>query len=161
MTPYGKTAHTAISAVSRLAEVYSPAERVRLNSADIAANRHLPKPVVAKVLTILSQAGIVAGSPGPGGGYWLARPPQDVSLFDVVSLFERVDDAVNCPFGPDYCGTTPHCPMHADILKIREQIAAFLQSVTFGRFVGAGRPAKQPTARRSLDLLPPPKPKKA
>ncbi len=65
MNPYGKTAQTAIAAVSRLAEVYDPAKRLKLNSADIAGNRHLPQPVVAKVLTILSQANIVNG---------LARP---------------------------------------------------------------------------------------
>lgn len=158
MTPYGKTAQTAIAAVSRLAEVYDPARRVKLNSADIAGNRHLPQPVVAKVLTILSQAGVVNGSPGPGGGYWLARPPEAVSLYDVVSLFERVDQNVSCPFGPDYCGTGPHCPLHFDMLKVREQIVSFLKTNTFARFVGwTPPPTPAPPAKggkRSLDLLP-------
>lgn len=135
MTPYGKTAQTAIAAVSRLAEVYDPAMRVKLNSADIAEKRRLPQPVVAKVLTILSQAGIVSGSPGPGGGYWLARRPTEISLYDVVNLFERLDDNVSCPFGPQYCGTGPHCPMHFDMLRIMDQVATFLKSTTFERFV--------------------------
>ncbi len=159
MTPYGKTAQTAIAAVSRLAEVYDPAKRVKLNSADVAEHRHLPQPVVAKVLTILSQAGIVTGSPGPGGGYWLARPPEQLTLYDVVSQFERLDENVSCPFGPEYCGTGPHCPLHTDMLTLREQIVTFLKTSTFARFVGwtgtvdqtvkpAGRPGK------SLDVLP-------
>ena len=159
MTPYGKTAQTAIAAVSRLAEVHDPDKRVKLNSADIAEKRHLPQPIVAKVLTILSQAGIVNGSPGPGGGYWLARPPGDVTLHDVVSLFERLEENVSCPFGPEYCGTGPHCPMHFDLLKIREQMIAFLKTSTFARFVGwVPAPATlEPTAKKkgtSLDLLP-------
>ncbi|MCU0705345.1 MAG: Rrf2 family transcriptional regulator [Fimbriiglobus sp.] len=159
MTPYGKTAQTAIAAVSRLAEVFDPAKRVKLNSADIAENRHLPQPVVAKVLTILSQAGIVNGSPGPGGGYWLARPPEGVTLYDVVALFERLDQNVSCPFGPEYCGTGPHCPLHFDMLKIREQMVAFLKTSTFARFVGWTPPAAPPAqpakgGKRSLDLLP-------
>lgn len=154
MTPYGKTAQTAIAAVSRLAEVYNPAERVKLNSADIARKRHLPQPVVAKVLTILSQAGIVNGSPGPGGGYWLARPPEEVTLYDVVSLFERVDQNVSCPFGPDHCGTGPHCPMHFDLLKIREQLVSFLKTSTFARFVGWDPPADLKPGTRPLNLLP-------
>ncbi|MCU0703906.1 MAG: Rrf2 family transcriptional regulator [Fimbriiglobus sp.] len=136
MTPYGKTAQNAIAAVSRLAEVYDPANRVKLNSADIADNRHLPKPVVAKVLTVLSQAGIVSGTPGPGGGYWLARDPELITLFDVVELFERLDDNVSCPFGPDYCGNTPHCPLHQDMLTVRGQIHEFLKKTNFARFVG-------------------------
>ena len=138
MTPYGKIAQTAIAAVSRLAEVYDSAKPKKLNSAEIAERRHFPQPMVAKVLTILSQAGVVHGTPGPGGGYWLARSPDAVTLYDVVSLFERFDESVSCPFGPDYCGTGPHCPLHADILKIRGQMVAFLQTSTFAEFVGWG-----------------------
>jgi Rrf2 family protein len=141
MTPYGKTAQTAIAAVSRLAEVYDPDKRVKLNSADIAGKRDLPQPVVAKVLTTLSQAGIVNGSPGPGGGYWLGRPPEEITLYDVVILFERLEDNVSCPFGPNYCGNGPHCPLHLDLLKVREQMVTFLKTSTFTRFVGWTPPA--------------------
>jgi Rrf2 family protein len=158
MTPYGKTAQTAIAAVSRLAEVYDPARRVKLNSADIAENRHLPQPVVSKVLTTLSLAGIVSGSPGPGGGYWLARPPEGVTLYDVVSLFEQTDQNVGCPFGPDYCGTGPNCPLHTDMLKVREQMVTFLKTSTFARFVGWVPPAALAPpakgAKGSLNVLP-------
>jgi Rrf2 family transcriptional regulator, iron-sulfur cluster assembly transcription factor len=169
MTPYGKTAQTAIAAVSRLAEVHDTTKRVKLNSADIAEKRKLPQPVVAKVLTILSQAGIVNGSPGPGGGYWLARDPSAISLYDVVCHFERLDQNVSCPFGPDYCGTGPHCPLHFDMLKIRDQMIAFLKTSTFERFTGWQAPhdakgaakgeAKldgktNPKTGRALDILP-------
>jgi Rrf2 family transcriptional regulator, iron-sulfur cluster assembly transcription factor len=159
MTPYGKTAQTAIASVSRLAEVYDAEKRLKLNSADIAGRRRLPQPVVAKVLTILSQAGIVNGSPGPGGGYWLAREPKKVTLYDVVSQFERLDDNVSCPFGPEYCGTEPHCPMHFDMLKIRDQIITFLKSTTFARFVGWPTVAtetkkEENKGRKPLDVLP-------
>jgi len=162
MTPYGKTAQTAIAAVSRLAEVYDPAKCVKLNSAEIAAKRLLPQPVVAKVLTILSQAGIVNGSPGPGGGYWLALNPESISLYDVVSLFERLDENVSCPFGPDYCGNGPQCPLHFDLLKVREQMVSFLKTSNFARFVGwVPTPALPPPGKakrgRSLDILPTPK----
>ncbi len=155
MTPYGKTAQTAIAAVSRLAETHAPDKPVKLNSADIAGNRRLPQPVVAKVLTVLSQAGIVNGSPGPGGGYWLARPPEGITLFDVVALFDRVDDNVSCPFGPDYCGTGPHCPLHFDMLRVREFLTSFLKTTTFARFAGWPPPAPVP-AKRSLKVLPHP-----
>lgn len=44
MTPYGKTAQTAIAAVSRLAEAYDSEKRVKLNSADIAEKHTCPSP---------------------------------------------------------------------------------------------------------------------
>jgi Rrf2 family protein len=136
MTPYGKTAQHAIAAVSRLAQVYDPAKKAKLGSAEIADSRDLPRPVVAKVLTVLSQAGLVAGAPGPGGGYWLAKPPDQITLYDVASLFDRLDENLSCPFGPNWCGNGPKCPMHYQLEAIRGQVADFLKRNTFAGFVG-------------------------
>ncbi len=136
MTPYAKMAQTAIAAVSRLAEVYHLHQQVKLSSGEIAASRKMPKPVVAKVLTILSQSGLVQGLPGPGGGYWLARDPGTISFYEVVHLFERQDENDRCPMGPGYCGTGTHCPLHADMVQILEQNTQFLRNCNFARFVG-------------------------
>jgi Rrf2 family protein len=136
MTPYGKTAQHAIAAVSRLAQDYDPGKKTKLGSAEIADSRGLPRPVVAKVLTVLSQAGLVAGSPGPGGGYWLAKPPDRITLYDVASLFDRLDENLSCPFGPNWCGNGPKCPMHYQLESLRTQVADFLKRNTFAGFVG-------------------------
>ncbi len=66
MFRYGKTAQTAITIMSRLAEVYD-GSGTRLSAAGIAAKRKLPHPIVAKTLTLLSTANLVKGAPGPGG----------------------------------------------------------------------------------------------
>jgi DNA-binding IscR family transcriptional regulator len=108
------------------------------------------------MLTILSQAGIVGGSPGPGGGYWLIRAPECISLYDVVALFERVEGNVSYPSGPDYCGNCPHCPLHMGMLQIREQLTTFLKSSTFSGFVGwdCAAEAAKSGSRLTRDLLP-------
>ena len=64
MIRFGKTAQTAVSAMSLLAEVYDGG-KTKLSSHDIAARRELPQPVVAKVLTIVSSLGLVDGTRGP------------------------------------------------------------------------------------------------
>ena len=107
MTPYGKTAQNAIAAMSLMAEVYCDAPPVRLSSLQIAEQRNLTKPVVAKVLTVLSQAGLVTGSPGPHGGYRLSKPPEQISLFDICVQFDRLEDSLICPLGKDWCGRSP------------------------------------------------------
>ena len=135
MTPYSKMSQTAIAAASVLAEAYSAKAVTKLNSADIAQRRDLPQPMIAKVLTVLSQGGLAKGSPGPGGGYWLSHSPNEISLFDIVTLFERVDDSVSCPFGPSYCGTGPRCPIHDDLVRLREQSVAFLKRVKLAAFI--------------------------
>lgn len=88
MFKYGKTAQNAISAMSYLAKVYDGGE-TKISSKEIAEERQLPQTLVAKLLVTLSQAGLVDGARGPNGGYWLAKAPKDIVLYDIVRLFEK------------------------------------------------------------------------
>jgi Rrf2 family protein len=134
MTPYGKVAQAAISAASLLAENYSAEGGRRLNSREIAEKRKLSQAIVAKVLTTLSQAGIVTGSPGPGGGYTLASEPKTVTLQQIVAPFERQELSLTCPFGEGWCGTGPQCPLHKQLDRLRSQMADFLDKTTLASF---------------------------
>ncbi len=125
MLKYGKTAQNAIMAISYLAEVYD-AGKTRLSSRDIATNRNLPQPIVAKLLVSLSQAGLVEGAPGPKGGYWLAKPPLEISLLEIVSTFEKVGDRISCPFGTGKCDADKACPLHHKLLELDQQLVDFL-----------------------------------
>lgn len=144
MTPYGKTAQHAIAAASLLAQVYH--QNRKLSSIDIAKERGLPKPVVAKVLTVLSQAGIVTGAPGPGGGYCLAKPPEKITLADVAECFDRQQEVVSCPFGPTYCGTGNPCPLHHQLTAIRDKLVHFLNTNTLASFTKVARLKKLTTS---------------
>ena len=130
---YGKLAQHAVSAVSLLAENHG--QEARLSSGQIAEGRNLPQPVVAKILTALSSAGLVDGTPGPRGGYALARHPGEITLADVVRPFESPDGPVPCPLGPDWCGTGPQCPIHEEIDALREASDRLLGKTNFGGFV--------------------------
>ena len=132
----GKTAQTAISAMSLLAERYDAGE-TRLSSHDVAEVRNLPQPLVAKILTILSNANLVCGTRGPGGGYWLARPPAEITLSDIAMNFEKDGGAMMCPFGPDWCGKQEPCPLHDNISALYEQWDSYLLTTTLAVFIRA------------------------
>lgn len=136
MFGYGKMSGCAVAAMSALAERH--ADGVQLSSQQIADSRNLSQPLVAKVLTVLSQGGFVHGTRGPGGGYRLAREPKAITVFEVVELFEGHRDPSACPFGPGYCGTGDPCPLHHVLVGIDEATAARLRKAHFGAFVGRG-----------------------
>ena len=134
MTPYGKTAQAAIAAMSRLAEVYDAENPVKLSSIQIAEARGLPQPLIGKVLTWLSQEGLIIGSPGPGGGYVLAKPPSEITLYEIAAPFDRLEETLVCPFGPNWCGNHPHCPLHDQLVELRNNVASFLRTSTLEAF---------------------------
>ncbi len=130
---YGKQTEYAIAAMSRLAEVYDGG-KTRLSAADIADARGLQRPSVAKILSVLSQAGLVIGSRGPGGGSTLARDPKLIKLYDVFMLFEREVNTDSCPFSGHLCSDVQPCAIHKKLVAVQKAMDRLLHETTFDEF---------------------------
>lgn len=131
----GKTAQSAISAMSALAEAYDGGE-TKLSSLDIAESRGIPAPLAAKLLNTLSTNSLVNGTRGPGGGYWLAKPPARITLAHIAELFEKEFEGIMCPFGPTWCGKGDPCPLHAELVAMNEKWDVFMHETTLAVFAG-------------------------
>jgi len=117
-----------------------------LSSQEIANARNFSQPLVAKVLTHLSQAGLITGTRGPGGGYRLARKPGEITILDVVTIFEGHRDLLACPFGPGWCGVGDPCPLHDTLVALSDTAARRLEQKTFAAFVD--HPPPSPDQRK-------------
>jgi Rrf2 family protein len=71
-------------------------EGTALPAARLAEFHGVPAAYLAKHLQALSRAGIVETVPGQRGGYRLARPPAEVSLWEVVAAVEGTAPAFRC-----------------------------------------------------------------
>lgn len=72
-------------AVVELARHYS---RGPLQSADIAGRQAIPEAYLEQLLTVLRKGGLIRSTRGPHGGHELARPPDQISLADVIVALE-------------------------------------------------------------------------
>jgi Rrf2 family protein len=75
----------AVRAVIELASGSSDSPR---KVDEIAQAQAIPVSFLENILTQLRSAGIVRSQRGPEGGYWLARPPEEVSLAQVIRAVE-------------------------------------------------------------------------
>lgn len=149
MFRYGKMTQHAVAAISRLAELYArPGHKA--SSAEIARDCKISKPLVAKILSMLAQDGLILGAPGPGGGYRLARPPREISVHMVARLFERNMESMKCPFGRAWCGCGTPCPVHHKLVSLCKQVEGFLKTTTLDVF--ADRDSLEKRIRAALAL---------
>ncbi|WP_433552271.1 RrF2 family transcriptional regulator [Micromonospora zamorensis] len=65
-------------------------------AATLAAFYELPPAYLNKQLQALTRAGILTSTPGPRGGFRLARPPEEITLLDVVVAIEGTEEAFRC-----------------------------------------------------------------
>jgi len=118
-------ANYAIASLSYLAANFDT-DGFKANAATIAKARALSKPLVGKLMSQMSTAGLVNGTPGPGGGFFLSREPKDIKLIEIVRLFEKVEEGLTCPFGPGWCGVGDPCPLHYELEEKNEEMIDWL-----------------------------------
>jgi Rrf2 family protein len=55
---------------------------------EVAQAQSIPVSFLENILTQLRSSGIVRSQRGPEGGYWLAKPPEEVNLADIIRAVE-------------------------------------------------------------------------
>lgn len=55
---------------------------------EIARRQLIPEEYLGQIMVLLKRAELVHGTRGPGGGYYLARPPETISVGEVLKILE-------------------------------------------------------------------------
>ncbi len=92
-----------LKAVVEMARCYSEGP---VSLALIARVRKLPLPYLEQIIPLLRKAGIVVSVRGVKGGYRLARPPDKISVGDVLRALEGERFSIPCPLGSTNCAVT-------------------------------------------------------
>jgi Rrf2 family protein len=104
---------------------------------DIADRTGLPQPYLEQILLALKGAGLVRSKRGVGGGYVLAREPDDISLAQIVAAVDG--PIVAGDFGEPHengaCDHEGQCILLAVWAEVGEQIRSQLQSLTLADMV--------------------------
>jgi Rrf2 family nitric oxide-sensitive transcriptional repressor len=85
-----------------------PGRRVLLS--EISQEVAVPQSFLSKIMKELVNGGLVTSQTGPGGGYRLARSPQDVTFRDILELVEGPWNLVPCQDDAEgACLLVAHC----------------------------------------------------
>lgn len=113
---------------------------IKANVSDLATFQGISPAFVAKLFLKLKKAGLVIASEGLGGGYRLAHPPEEITVWDVVSalegdktLFTCTDIRLNCTlFGtsPPVWAQKGFCSIHAVMLEAEHRMRQILKRYT-------------------------------
>lgn len=113
-------------------------------SRDIASELGMPAPFLGKVLQTMATVGILESQRGRGGGFRLIRPPQAVTLFEIVEPIDHLGDRRMCVLGQKLCGDDHACPLHHAWKKTRETFLAALRKTTLADVERAEFPGSFP-----------------
>jgi Rrf2 family protein len=92
----------------------------------VSAEMAIPRTFVSQILGDLVHAQIAVSSFGTNGGYRLARPPEQVSLLEVVEAAEGRLAHDECVVGEGPCHWQRVCPLHGSWTELVSSTRALL-----------------------------------
>ncbi len=126
-----QTTGYAIQALRCMNDLSCPARLI----AEIARCSGVPKPYLAKIIGALSRQGLVVAKRGYRGGISLARPPQNISLLEIVEAVEGEHWLGDCLLGFQDCTKHFVCPTQVFWQRMRREITGVLRQTSLADIV--------------------------
>ena len=133
-----KTGVHGVTAVAALAEL---SDGAFAGAAEIAEQIGAPRNYLGKLLKMLADQGLLESQKGKGGGFRLAREPDQISLYEIMEPLDRVSRWGGCFLGRSRCSDEAPCSVHQRWSKVRTAYLQFLQETSVDDLV------RRPTIR--------------
>ncbi len=108
-----------------LAYLGSQKDKKPVQISEIAGHENISQKFLESILLSLRKTGFLGSKKGKGGGYYLIRPPEEISMTDVMRVLEGPIAMVPCVSLNFYetcddCPNEQNCSVHKLMLKVRD-----------------------------------------
>ncbi len=104
----------------------------------IAKELNLPTPFLGKILQLLTKHKLLNSTKGPNGGFSLAKPANEISLYDIVTIIDGNGLFEECMIGLKICEIDKSkeimCPFYQKSHPIRSKILSVFKEQSVGEF---------------------------
>ena len=102
--------------------------------ADISQCQGISLSYLEQLFSKLRKGGLVEGVRGPGGGYRLSRPAEEISIAEIITAVDEKVDMTNCDQKGN-CHEGEKCLTHELWSELSKRLFDFLQGITLAQFV--------------------------
>ena len=104
-----------------------------LQRQEIADRQHIPVEFLEQILLVLKRAGLLSSRRGMKGGYTLIKPPDSITLGQVIRALDGPLAPIGCVSKTAY-QKCADCPYQQVMGKVRDAIAGILDHYTLADF---------------------------
>ena len=106
---------------------------------EIADRQGISLKYLEQMIIPLRKAGYVKSTRGAGGGYKLAKPPEKISVGEIVTLLEGSDQITECSARPETCERSEECLTRSLWIESASSMYGRLNSVTLSNVLESGK----------------------
>ena len=138
-------------AVTAVLDIALNAEKGPVSLADISERQHISLSYLEQLFAKLRRDGLVKSVRGPGGGYQLGLPSDQISVGMIISAVNENINVTKC-LGRGNCQNGVECLTHTLWEDLSNRIESFLNEITLAELVSK-RESKRQTHSDFENLL--------
>lgn len=99
----------------------------------ISLTQAIPQQFLEQILLLLKRAGYVKSKKGPNGGYYLSKPPERITVAEVIRAIDGPLAPINCVSVIEHepCPLEDRCGLRLLWKEVRDMVAEHLEKTTF------------------------------
>ena len=101
----------------------------------ISQTQEISGKYLEQVIGALRRADLVESRKGVHGGYTLSRPPEDATLWDVISALDAHTELVECVVEPEVCDRSDECLTRSIWTLLSRRLKQFWSSFTLADLI--------------------------
>jgi len=111
-----------------------------IHLSNVAKRQGISVKYLEQIIIPLKKANYVTSVRGPKGGHILARPPEDITVAEIVTLLEQGIALVECSDNPQVCERASTCPTRHIWQEAGLAMREKLESITLADLVKSAGP---------------------
>ncbi len=111
--------------------IHMAQRRCRLLSVrEIARKVNIPYAFARRICQNLRKKNIISVQKGKGGGFMFCGRAKDVSVRDIILIFQQDIEFVDCFIRGHLCGKIKKCPLREKLKALEKEVSAKLAKIT-------------------------------
>jgi Rrf2 family protein len=107
--------------------------------AAISEEANISRRYLEQLAIVLKNGSLIRGKPGKGGGYQLARPPEEITAGEIIETAIGPINIVDCVLEPESCGLSEDCGCRSVYADINARIIDALRGLTLDHLAAKHR----------------------
>lgn len=121
-------------AVTAMLDLALNSQEQPVNLADISFRQSISLSYLEQLFSKLRKEALIKSIRGPGGGYQLNRPSDDINVADIINAVNESMDVSRC-HGQANCRDGHQCLTHNLWMDLSDRISTFLSNITIGELI--------------------------
>lgn len=108
-----------------------------LHIKEISEAQDIPSRFLEQILLLLKRTGYLRSKKGPRGGYFLARPPSQITVAEIIRVMDGPLAPIDCVSvtAHEFCPREENCGLRVLWKEVRDAVASILERTTFADLV--------------------------